>query len=122
MKHQLPLLMLAAPLLAPLAALHAAEAEPRMFQRAVAVEDVCAWPNLTLLRDGTIIAIIHNRPSHGGMEGDVDCYASADGLKWEKRSTVTHHEPQTIRVNHAAGLAKNGDLLVLCSGWTNVKQ
>lgn len=24
--------------------------------------------------------------------------------------------------NHAAGLAKNGDLLVLCSGWTDVKQ
>ncbi|MBI5687337.1 MAG: exo-alpha-sialidase [Verrucomicrobia bacterium] len=88
----------------------------------IAVENVCAWPNLTLMRNGTIIAILHNQPGHGTMEGDVDCWASRDGLKWEKRSTVTRHEPQTIRMNHAAGLARNGDLVVLCSGWTNVQQ
>jgi hypothetical protein len=98
------------------------EATPPEIQRVVAVENVCAWPNLTLLRDGTIAAIIHNRPSHGGMEGDVECWASMDGLKWEKRSTVTQHEPHTVRMNAGAGLAKNGDLIVLCSGWTDVKQ
>ncbi|MBM4044470.1 MAG: hypothetical protein FJ279_05095 [Planctomycetes bacterium] len=118
-----PSAMALAPLLlAPLASLSAAETEPAPLQRVVAVENVCAWPNLTLMRDGTVIAIFHNQPSHGGMEGDVDCWASRDGLKWEKRSTVTAHEPQTIRMNHAAGLARNGDLIVLCSGWTNVKQ
>jgi len=100
----------------------AAETTPPGIERIVAAENVCAWPNLTLLRDGTIVAIIHNRPSHGGMEGDVECWASADGLKWEKRSTVTQHEPDTVRMNAGAGLAKNGDLIVLCSGWTNVKQ
>ena len=99
--------------------------ETRAGERAapiVAVRNVCAWPNLTVLRDGTIIAVFHNQPSHGGREGDVDCWASCDGLTWEKRSTVTRHEPNTIRMNHAAGLARNGDLVVLCSGWTNTKQ
>jgi hypothetical protein len=98
------------------------ETTPKSLQRIVAVENVCAWPNLTSMPDGTIIAVIHNQPAHGLLEGDVDCYASTDGAKWEKRSTVTAHEPNTVRMNHAAGLAKNGDLLVLCSGWTDLKQ
>jgi sugar lactone lactonase YvrE len=98
------------------------EAQPPEIQRVVAVKGVCAWPNLTLMPDGTITAIIHNQPAHGLMEGDIDCYGSADGVKWEKRSTITQHEPGTIRMNHAAGLAKNGDLVVLCSGWTDHQQ
>ena len=88
----------------------------------VAVEDVCAWPNLTLLPDGTIAAVIFNEPTHGQGEGDIDCWASSDGVTWKRRSTVTQHEPNTIRMNCAAGLARNGDLVVLCSGWTNEKQ
>ena len=98
------------------------EREPAEIQRIIAAKDVCAWPNLTLMKDGSIVAVLHNKPSHGGMEGDVECWASADGTQWEKRSVITQHEPDTIRMNHAAGLAKNGDLIVLCSGWTNVKQ
>ncbi|HAW31180.1 MAG TPA: hypothetical protein DCY03_24240, partial [Planctomycetaceae bacterium] len=96
--------------------------EPHVLKQVVAVENVCAWPNLTLLPDGTIIAVFHNQPSHGQQEGDIDCWASPDGVNWEKRSTVTQHEPNTVRMNHAAGLAKNGDLIVLCSGWSNLKQ
>ncbi|WP_339682869.1 sialidase family protein [Gimesia maris] len=96
--------------------------EPHVLKQVVAVENVCAWPNLTLLPDGTIIAVFHNQPSHGQQEGDIDCWASPDGIQWEKRSTVTEHEPNTVRMNHAAGLAKNGDLIVLCSGWSNLKQ
>ena len=99
-----------------------AEPEPKGLQRSVAIENVCAWPKLTLLRDGTLAAVIHNQPTHGTREGDIDCWASIDGLKWEKRSTITRHEPHTIRMNHAAGLARNGDLVVLCSGWTDVQQ
>jgi hypothetical protein len=93
-----------------------------ILQRFIAVDNVCAWPQLTVLRDGTISAILHNKPSHGGMEGDVECWTSADGAFWKLAGTPTRHEPNTIRMNHAAGLAKNGDLLVLCSGWTNEKQ
>lgn len=100
----------------------AAEKEARVEARVVAVKEVCAWPNLTLTPDGTILAVIHNQPGHGTLEGDVDCWASQDGLAWEKRSTITQHEPGTIRMNHAAGLARNGDFVVLCSGWTDAKQ
>lgn len=98
------------------------ELEPPGLKRVVAIENVCAWPNLTLLPDGSIAAVIFNQPGHGTMEGDVECWNSRDGLAWEKRAVITHHEPHTIRMNHAAGLAKNGDLVVLCSGWTDLKQ
>ena len=85
----------------------------------VAVENVCAWPNLTVLRDGTIVATIYNQPSHAGMPGDVDCWASTDGGKnWEKRGTPAAHAPTTNRMNVAAGMAANGDLLVIASGWS----
>ncbi len=86
----------------------------------VAVDNVCAWPNLTVLPDGAIIATIFNQPSHGSMAGDVECWGSKDGGQtWQKRGTPAPHEPDTNRMNVAAGLAKNGDLLVLSSGWSN---
>ena len=118
-------LTLCALLLAPLTELQAADAaevEPMTVHRVVAVDNVCAWPNLTLMRDGTIIVILHNQPSHGMQEGDVDCWASMEGEKWEKRGNPAPNDPHTVRMNHAAGLAGNGDLLVLCSGWTDEKQ
>ena len=122
MNYRVPLLTLAlswsALLIAPFAVEAGAEAE-RGARHVVAVENVCAWPNLTLMRDGTIVAVIHNQPFHGQAEGDVECWASRDGLRWEKRGVITRHEPNTIRMNHAAGLAGNGDLIVLCSGWTD---
>ena len=52
----------------------AQEAEPKRLQRIVAIENVCAWPNLTLLPDGTIFAILFNQPGHGTLQGEVDCY------------------------------------------------
>ena len=100
----------------------AGEAEPDFIQRYIAIDNVCAWPNLTQLRDGTIVAIIHNRPSHGQMEGDVECWASKDGVLWKKRGHPAPNDANTVRMNVAAGLAGNGDLIVLCSGWTNEKQ
>lgn len=95
---------------------------PPSITRYVAIDNVCAWPMLVTLRNGTIVAIIRNRPSHGGMEGDVECWASKDGVRWEKRGHPAPNDPQTVRMNVAAGLAGSGDLLVLCSGWTNEKQ
>jgi hypothetical protein len=90
--------------------------------RFVAIDNVCAWPALTVLPDGSINATLFGRPSHGQMEGAVECWNSAHGEFWEKRGIPAPNEPHTNRMNHAAGLAKNGDLLVLCSGWTDVKQ
>src|SRR5688572_13751121 len=102
-------------LLAMSAAADEAPKQPEKIARYVAVDNVCAWPNLVLLRDGSIAAILHNRPSHGQMEGEIECWASKEGALWEKRGNPAPHEPNTVRMNHAAGLATNGDLLVLCS-------
>jgi len=89
-------------------------------QLTLAIRDVCAWPNLKMLPDGTVIATIFNQPSHGSVAGDVECWASQDGGKsWQRRGVVAPHEPQTNRMNHAAGIAANGDLVVICSGWSN---
>jgi hypothetical protein len=87
-------------------------------QRFIAIDNVCAWPNLTVLEDGTIIATIFNQPSHARKEGDVECWASTDGKTWQKRGIPAKHEPSANRMNVAAGLAQNGDLLVLASGWS----
>ena len=84
----------------------------------LAVDNVCAWPNLTVLPDGTIVATIYSLPTHGGGEGDAQCWASDDqGKTWQLRGTPAVHDPNTCRMNLAAGLARNGDMIVLCSGW-----
>lgn len=84
----------------------------------VAVQGVCAWPNLTQLKDGTIVAVLFNQPCHGKWEGDLDCYASTDGgFVWNYRGRACEHEPGTARMNCAAGLDNDDNLLVLCSGW-----
>ena len=92
------------------------------FQRFVAIDNVCAWPNLTLLPDGSINTTIFGQPSHGQMAGAAECWNSKDGQFWTKVGIPAPNDPHTNRMNVAAGLAKNGDLLVLCSGWTDVKQ
>jgi len=96
--------------------------EPSSVSRYVAIDNVCAWPNLTLLPDGTIAAVIHNTPSHGSMEGSIDCWVSRDGAFWEKRTSPVSNEPNTVRMNVATGLTSSGELIVLCSGWTNEQQ
>jgi len=89
-------------------------------ERYIAIDNVCAWPNLTMLRDGTIIATIFDQPCHGLWEGDVACGASSDGGRlWERRGAPAPHEPGTNRMNVAAGLAAKGDLLVIASGWSD---
>lgn len=87
----------------------------------ITAPDHCAWPNLKLLPDGrTLAALIFNNASHGNRPGDVECWLSGDGgATWKFGSAATQHEPETIRMNHAAGLAANGDIIVLTSGWSN---
>jgi hypothetical protein len=87
----------------------------------VAVDNVCAWPNLTMLPDGTIVATIHNRPSHLKESADVECWASEDGGQtWAKRGTPAPRDnPRAARGNVAAGVARNGDLIVIASGWSD---
>ena len=91
-------------------------------ERYIAIDNVCAWPNLTVLPDGTIVATIFGQPTHGQTKGAAECWASKDGRFWEKRGIPAPNAPSTNRMNVAAGLAKNGDLLVACSGWSNLQQ
>ena len=86
--------------------------------RYIAIDNVCAWPNLTVLEDGTIVATIFNQPSHARSEGDVECWGSKDGRFWGKLGTPAAHDPGTNRMNVAAGLAGNGQLVVIASGWS----
>ena len=84
----------------------------------VAIENVCAWPNLTVMRDGSIIATIFNQPSHGESAGDIECWATEDGgSTWAKRGAAAVHDSEdSNRMHAAAGLATNGDLLVITTG------
>lgn len=85
----------------------------------VAVREACAWPNLTLLPGGDIVALIFNRPYHGSGPGDVECWATADnGRTWERRAVAAARpDPDSNRMNVAAGLAPSGALVAVVSGY-----
>ena len=81
--------------------------------------ECCAWPNLTLMPNGEIVAVIYSKPSHGWDEGDPELWVSSDGgYTWACRSEVTEHEPPSVRMNVAAGLNPDGHLVALVSGWS----
>ena len=85
-----------------------------------AVQGVCAWPNCQILPDGSILALIFNQPCHGLWEGDLDCWASEDGgSTWRFRGRAAQHEKGTNRMNCATGIAADGNVVVLCSGWAD---
>ncbi len=91
-----------------------------MFRSRLAIAGVCAWPNLLLLPDGTLVVMVFNQPCHGLWEGDLDCWASNDqGRSWHYRSRVAEHRPGTNRMNCAAGIGADGQLLVLCGGFAD---
>lgn len=87
----------------------------------IAIDNLAAWPNFTLMKDGTIVALIYNQPAHFSLPGDLDCWASTDnGVTWKKRGTVAPRDTKKAgRGNVAAGLAHNGDLIAIVSGWSD---
>jgi hypothetical protein len=96
----------------------AATVSKAVLESYMAIDHVCAWPKLTTLRDGAVAAAIFNRPSHGQELGDVECWVSADrGRNWKRAGVAASHKPGTSRLNHAIGLAPNGDLLIIAGGW-----
>ncbi len=85
--------------------------------RYIAVDNKCAWPNLTLMPDGSIVATIFGSPCHGFCEGAAECWISRDGGRtWTFLSVPAPNEPGTNRKDLAAGLTSSGALVVLCSG------
>jgi hypothetical protein len=116
----LGLVTLAAAASLPAAADEEASPGVEVLARAAAVKNVCAWPNLTPLADGSVVASIFNQPCHGTWEGSVECWATADsGATWQLRGTPAEHEPATNRMNVAAGRNAKGELIVLASGWSH---
>lgn len=89
-------------------------------ERYIAIDNVCAWPNLTMMPDGSVIATIFNQPVHGKWEGDVDCWVTRNnGKNWTFHGRPAPHEPGTNRMNVAAGLARDNSLIVIASGWND---
>lgn len=84
----------------------------------IAIDNVCAWPNLTMMPGGRIVATIFNQPAHGTRQGDVECWESIDeGRSWQRCGVPAPHDEATSRLNVAAGLARDGAFLVLASGF-----
>jgi len=91
---------------------------PRPLERFIAIDHACGWPNLTLLPDGALATLIWPEPCHGLWEGAAECWASTDGGRtWQKRGVPVPHSPGTNRMNLSAGLAADGALVAIVSGW-----
>lgn len=86
-----------------------------------AIDNVCAWPNLIMLENGDLMVTLFNQPCHGKWEGTIECWVSRDqGVSWKYLSRPVINLLHTNRMNHAVGVAHNGDIVVICSGWSNV--
>jgi hypothetical protein len=96
------------------------QTDPARIETRVAIQGVCTWPNPQRLDDGPLLVFIYNQSSHGKFEEDIDCWASENrGQTWRFHGRVVPHgEPRTDHMNCAVGVAENGDLIVLSSGYT----
>ena len=91
---------------------------PRILERYIAIDHACGWPNLTLLPNGDIVTLIWPDHCHGQWEGAAECWGSTDGgHTWAKRGVPVPFVPGTNRMNLSAGLARDGALVSLVSGW-----
>lgn len=88
------------------------------YERFIAIDGACAWPNLSLLPDGKIAALIWPYTNHGVTEGAAECWVSGDGgSTWARTSVPVPNDPASNRMNLAAG-AVEGRLVALVGGWS----
>ena len=88
-----------------------------ILERYIAIDDKCAWPNLTLMPDGSIVAAIFGEPCHQLWEGSSECWISRDGGQlWSYLSVPADNEPGTCRGDLAAGLTHEDTYVVLVAG------
>ena len=84
----------------------------------IAIDNVCAWPNLQVLNDGVVAAIIYNQPNHGLSEGSLECWTSKDsGASWSLSGIPAPAPKGQNRMHISAGVDEKGDLLVISSGF-----
>lgn len=89
-------------------------------KRFVAIDNVCAWPQLRINDNQEIFMTGFNQPCHGKTEGDVVLWVSKDGGEtFNYTGTPVVHEPTTNRMNHCSGFAHNGDFISIVSGYSN---
>ena len=90
------------------------EPYPRVLERYLAIDNVCAYASLTLAGDGTLLASIRNRPVHSGPDVDIECWASQDGGKfWKLRGIAAPHAQGTSQEQSAIGIAHDGSIVVI---------
>lgn len=103
-----------------------ARADVRMllpfYERYVAVSGACAWPELNLLPNGEIAAIIWPESNHALAEGAAECWNSRDGgVTWQRVGIPVPNAPGTCRMNYSSGVARDGSLIALVGGWDRVR-
>ncbi len=94
-----------------------APAQFDFYERFVAIDGACAWPNLSLLPDGKIVAVIWPYTNHAVTEGSAEAWLSENGgSTWIKAGVPVPNQAGTNRMNVAVGPV--GDKLVaLVGGW-----
>jgi hypothetical protein len=91
------------------------------YERFIAIDAACGWPNLCLLPDGQIAALIWPHTNHGATEGSAECWVSADeGRSWTRAGVPVPHSPGKNRMNVAAG-PFGESLIALVGGWDKRK-
>src|SRR5690348_4365357 len=86
----------------PLRAAPGAKVFPRLglYERFVAIDEACGWPQLTLLPDGTLGCLIWPHPLHGFTEGAAECWTSRDaGRTWHQAGVPVPFAPTQNRMN-----------------------
>jgi hypothetical protein len=92
------------------------------YERHVAVPGACAWPELNLLPNGEIAAIIWPESNHALTEGAAECWNSRDaGVTWQRVGIPVPNAPGTCRMNYSSGVAPDGSLIALVGGWDRVR-
>jgi len=87
----------------------------------IAIDNVCAWPNIKMLSDGSLCVVHFNEPCHLRWEGCIDFRISTDGGRsWKFVSHPVKEEPGTNRGNVAVGVGEKDEIVVLCGGWKDV--
>ena len=75
-----------------------------ILERYVAIDNKCAWPNLTLMPDGSLLVAIFGEPCHLSWEGAAECWCSRDGGRtWSFVSVPVPNQPLTNRGHHQLG-------------------
>lgn len=88
------------------------------YERFIAIDDACGWPQVTVMPDGSLACLIWPVPLHGYTEGAAECWVSSDGgLKWTKAGVPVPNKPTENRMNVAGGLAADGSYVAMISGW-----